>query len=191
MGQRLNIEIRRNGNVLANAYYHWSGFTSSSLVLTKRILGNVENIQHQDPIVLAVRLLETTGALMTTAEIAEMRKRGVEEEFKSAVDRSDGLIAISETGMENTRYWEEARVDINLDEKIINFGALRVNSKSSYLAEYEKTEEQHSQLPFTQNDFSRISFSDFNRIADELLKMIDKGTYGLRTEGEKVISFIE
>lgn len=27
MGQRLNIEIHENGKCLANAYYHWSGYT--------------------------------------------------------------------------------------------------------------------------------------------------------------------
>jgi hypothetical protein len=28
MGQRLNIEIVKNGDVLANSYYHWSGFSN-------------------------------------------------------------------------------------------------------------------------------------------------------------------
>ena len=31
MGQRLNIEIKKDSKVLANSYYHWSAYTSSAL----------------------------------------------------------------------------------------------------------------------------------------------------------------
>ena len=48
MGQRLNIEIIENGKVLANAYYHWSGYTSSSLELTQEILEAIEKINYED-----------------------------------------------------------------------------------------------------------------------------------------------
>lgn len=39
MGQRLNIEIKRrkDNKVLANSYYHWSAYTSSSLHLAEEI----------------------------------------------------------------------------------------------------------------------------------------------------------
>ena len=33
MGQRLVIEIKEGDTVLANAYYHWSGYTETSLIL--------------------------------------------------------------------------------------------------------------------------------------------------------------
>lgn len=38
MGQRLNIEILKNGEVLANSYYHWSGFSNSAINLTIYII---------------------------------------------------------------------------------------------------------------------------------------------------------
>lgn len=31
MGQRLNIEVIKNGKVVGNCYYHWSAYTLSSL----------------------------------------------------------------------------------------------------------------------------------------------------------------
>lgn len=34
MGQSLNIEIWNNGEVLANAYYHWSAYTESAAKIT-------------------------------------------------------------------------------------------------------------------------------------------------------------
>ena len=38
MGQRLNIEIINDDKVLANAYYHWAGYTTSAISLTETIL---------------------------------------------------------------------------------------------------------------------------------------------------------
>ena len=58
MGQRLNIEIKENNELLANVLYQWSGFTPASLVLTQRILDNVENIKYDDPVAKAIKLLE-------------------------------------------------------------------------------------------------------------------------------------
>lgn len=41
MGQRLNLEITIGENVLANAYYHWSGYTTSSLKLVESALKKI------------------------------------------------------------------------------------------------------------------------------------------------------
>lgn len=63
MGQRLNIEIKNNEKTLANCYYHWSGYTASSLGLTKQI---IEAYKANDDIKAdvqgAVALLRITGA---------------------------------------------------------------------------------------------------------------------------------
>lgn len=36
MGQRLNLSINKNGKVLANCYYHWSGYTNSAIQKCKK-----------------------------------------------------------------------------------------------------------------------------------------------------------
>ena len=70
MGQRLNIEIVKNGEVLANSYYHWSGFSNSAVNLAIEIIKHFEYIKkvkveqyikNQD-LLFAIRLLEETGA---------------------------------------------------------------------------------------------------------------------------------
>ena len=38
MGQRLVIEIKEGDTVLANAYYHWSGYTETSLNLLNEVM---------------------------------------------------------------------------------------------------------------------------------------------------------
>lgn len=36
MGQRLNIEIWKDGKVLANAYYHWSAYSVCAVDLARK-----------------------------------------------------------------------------------------------------------------------------------------------------------
>lgn len=55
MGQRLNLEIleTKNGvdNILANAYYHWSGYTSSAIRLTEKAIESIfktKNLEKSD-----------------------------------------------------------------------------------------------------------------------------------------------
>lgn len=37
MGQRLNLEFQYGDKVIANAYYHWSGYTIDSLIELLRV----------------------------------------------------------------------------------------------------------------------------------------------------------
>jgi|SRR5579875_1228951 len=191
MGQRLNIEILQNGNTLANAYYHWSGYTSSALELTQTIIENVDEIQHKDDVVRAIRLLETTGALLTEDEIKQMKYDG--KLFRSAKSRNAGLIAISEKGMNETRRWEEARVEINLDEETVSFDAIHLIDKETYLYWYGKADEDYEKLPIKSYDydFENISFSEFNQFASEILEDIRNENYAVRLLNGDVLGFIE
>ena len=101
MGQRLNIEMKSKGKVVANCYYHWSAYTMTALQLTKEIISNFDDIKVDDDVKRAVKLLELTGAGYS--------------------DRDNGLIATTEEEMNDTRYWEEGRVTIDMDNKIFDF----------------------------------------------------------------------
>ena len=116
MGQRLNIEINKNGELLANAYYHWSGYTRTALALTSMILVKSEEIKNTNDVLYAIELLETTGARLTNDEIKYAKSIGIDKKFEPAVSRNEGLIAISEKGMNETRFWEEARVEIDIEK---------------------------------------------------------------------------
>jgi hypothetical protein len=94
MGQRLNIEIRKDDKILANAYYHWSGYASSSLKLTSKILKNIDNVNFDNDVVKAVKLLEVTGAGLTKSELDFLNDNMRNTAFKGAIDRNNGLIAI-------------------------------------------------------------------------------------------------
>ena len=143
MGQRLNVEIKYDGELLANAYYHWSGYTSSSVITTSAILKDISKIgKIDDPLRTAVQLLFNTGARFNVVEIAEIKKENSGKEKyvitdDKPVSRNDGLICISQKGMEETRYWEEARVEIDLKTREVDFLALATALADSYEHERE------------------------------------------------------
>ena len=124
MGQRLNIQIEANNTdtneivVLANCYYHWSGYTSSAMELVKEIVDSgIYNLDILDPVEKAIRLLEATGAGLCEGELTYTYNI---PKYKVTTGRNSGLIAISEEGINNIAEWEESRVTINLTTGSIN-----------------------------------------------------------------------
>lgn len=130
MGQRLNIEITKNGKVLANAYYHWSGFTDSAIELTTQILSRFEEVKKKvarqkssnKDLLFAIRLLELTGAGIDFKDKESDRVLTIGNEFKTMIDRNEGIIGVTKKQIEETRNWEEARVEIDIATKIVWFG---------------------------------------------------------------------
>ena len=158
MGQRLNIEIKINGEVQANAYYHWAGYTSSAINLIEQILGQYEDfLDEKEPMLSAIRLLETTGAGLTTEELEKAKEEYSEVTFGKCNGRNSGLIAVSEYGKNETRLWAEGTVMIDFDEEKIYFDVWSTWDKEEYLDEYEKLPEKE----INDSDFNIMSFETF------------------------------
>lgn len=127
MGQRLNIEIRRrkDNKVLANSYYHWSAYTSSSLHLAEEIIENIYEVIRKEKVsdeIKAIQLLQTTGAGLMENEYNKLNEE--DKKYCSlATNRNLGLISFTDEGMEETRSWEEGRltIDIDFDDKDYDF----------------------------------------------------------------------
>lgn len=142
MGQRLNIEICNSTRTLANAYYHWGAYTDSALEYTAEIIDAYHNLSGQitDELQLVVKLLEATGAGITDEEKERITHdpdfdfSGIN--FSSAIDRNEGLLAVTEKGMEETRSWEEGRVTINIEEANFCFDVVSYYDKDEYVEDY-------------------------------------------------------
>lgn len=194
MGQRLNIQIVENDEVLANAYYHWGAYTSSSLALTQMILENRKNIEKaEDSVLYAIRLLESTDALLHPDELTTVQNRYLGEYFEPATSRNDGLIAVSKKGMENNLGWEEGRVELHIDKETVDFTVLYICDKESYLNNYRETEEDYQRLPVSSFDYNEheVPFDSFEPFASELIKLIESNVYSIRTVNEEVVNFVE
>lgn len=142
MGQRLNIEICNSTRTLANAYYHWGAYTDSALEYTAMIIDAYYNLSYQitDDLQLAVKLLEITGAGITDEEKERIPYDPdfdfSDIKFSPAIDRNEGLIAVTEKGMEETRSWEEGRVTINIEDENFCFEVLLYYEKDEYVEDY-------------------------------------------------------
>ncbi len=184
MGQRLNIEIRKEDKVLANAYYHWFGYTSSSLQLTSEILKNIDNVNFDNDVAKAVKLLEVTGAGLTKSEFGFLSDDIKNITFKSAIDRNSGYVAISEKGISDTQYGEEARVEIHLDTKNIKLKIYWDVDEDDYDAD-DMPEFYEAVI-----DYTNVSFEDFHKVKDEILTNIKNEKYYFVFDNKK-FGFIE
>lgn len=192
MGERLNIEILKGDKLLANSYYHWSGFTSSSIVLTKNIIGFLKNFEFgEDEVLDSIKILESSGAGMTEEEInLSSYDKSL---FKKCEGRNNGLINISEEGMDETRYWEEERVQIDIKNNKVNFGSLRIfnNPKdiNEYIVDYGGLDNIEI---FDLNLKDSFSFEEFKIFGDTILNLIEDKIYKVRNEeGSLIVIFIE
>lgn len=126
MGQRLNLEIWKNGEALANAYYHWSAYTDSALDIVGTALKYIKDypteFEHND-ILRAIRILESTGAGLTYREVeyAKSFVGLIDATFAECKSRNHGLISISKGGIGETRYWSEGIACIYIDEERVSF----------------------------------------------------------------------
>ncbi len=195
MGERLNLEIRENGELLANAYYHWSGYTRSALELTEIVLKTIPKIKESDPVLKAIRLLEATNAGLTPNEkvYAGQKLEGFDSnQFQDAINRNEGLISISVEGMTETQRWEEERVTIHLDNQLIEFGACFSSSdEDEYCEDDEETEEEYEALPVYARDISEFSFNEIQEVKTFVEDVIAAGHYEYRLPSGAVISFVE
>jgi hypothetical protein len=164
MGQRLNIEIINDDKVLANAYYHWAGYTTSAISLTETILHSfIDDGRYDLP--KAIALLKSTGATFNSEEndLALLNKELIQFTLtdEDTIHRNKGLISFSKKGIEETEYWEEARVTINIESKCIDFDVFAYITKDEY-----EEESIYSKIKNIDIDINNISFNEFNEFSN-------------------------
>ena len=182
MGQRLNIQLEDNTGVLANAYYHWSGYTSSAMLLTNKIISSdlIDDTSISNK-VKAVKLLELTGAGLTRDEFNDDFPSHL---YKESNDRTSGLIAISKKGIEETQSWEEARVTIDLDTQQIYFNIYGYVYTDDY--DPEDIPKQDEDTYDSELDYEDVSFEKFPELYKEFELNYNKGKYIVNTPESKL-----
>jgi hypothetical protein len=201
MGQRLNIEIFNNGELLANCYYHWSGYTTSSMELTKIILENYDRIMALDLYIetKAILLLQlTNGGLMVNDRDDELEyaletlpPQDLEKiELKRSINRNEGLISITENNMEETRQWEEARITIYLDTKKIDFDNVWISDREGW--QEDNPDMNYDDLPlFPFETTWDIDFKDFRELYDYFKMAYKEKMWYFRYTDNQVLGMIE
>lgn len=176
MGQRLNVEIWDKGEVLANAYYHWSAYTESAAQIVDTALNYIKNNPNQygNDLLYAIRVLEATGAGLTDREIEHAKLHPVLDgvTFAECNGRNNGLIGISEKEISETRCWQEGSAYIFLDEKRISFRVFftqnRWDWEKEQREEYENENASAKNLEIVDRNFDDIKFDAWKDFYDFL-----------------------
>lgn len=169
--------------MLANSYYHWSGFSNSAVNLVIQIIQNYEYIKkynveeyirNQD-LLFAIRLLEETGAGLENTNIARniLKDETMNLKLKKCDGRDEGIIAITEEDIKETRRWEEGRVSIDIENKTINFDVIRELTAEELKNDYNEEEIKELNIKEINRSFKNILFEDIF----ELKAFIDKANY--------------
>ena len=193
MGERLNIEIHRGDRVLANAYYHWSAYTQSALELTQEVVSAIDDVEETDLIIQAVRLLEATEAGMSEEEKERVNQKVDASIFENCINRNRGLISITEEGIRETRLWQDSRVIIDLDEKMIEFDVCCIDELEAYENDeelYEEKKEEFDSYPTYNFDLTHFSFEELPYMVDMINEIVDDGSLGYKLSDGTIISLI-
>lgn len=202
MGQRLNIEILNKGERLANCYYHWSAYTTSSSELTKIIIDNFDNIMNMNcsDTAKAILLLQTTGAgleyCVGNDELQYAKEHLTDSEetfelFETQNSRNEGLININPEEMDVTERWEEGRVTVNIDTKTIDFDVVWVSDKEGWMDGYRTDEDYEKLIDFPLDHTWGITFEEFKELDFFFQSAYDKGIECFKYKDEQVITMIE
>lgn len=179
MGQRLNVEIidgnyshpKMMGRTVANAYYHWSGYSESAVEILKEAVKAIEKIKEKDPLIRAIKVLEATGASLTEEELE--KGKDILNGYVSTSDvisRNDGFIAVTKEGIEETRSWEEGRIEIHLNpyksEDFVKFSVFWKQDEAEYRREYAEYGDEIEDAPTVDFNFDKIPFDKIDELAE-------------------------
>lgn len=165
MGQRLVVSVEHFGQCLAKIYFHWSAYTVSALYETQKIVGCIYDHNDETEKQLQLRLIrfceENGGGIRgDDAEFEYIQNMYPNLDFKKdGYSRNCGLIALSESGMEDLQSWSEGDVTINIDEDLINFGVC---------GWYESFEEYNEERKEWDDEFDGLTLEEIPDIGCDL-----------------------
>ena len=183
MGQRLVVTVKNNGKDLAKIYFHWSAYTVSALMEARRIVDCICEEDYKTEKELQLRLIhfceENGGGIdggSDSPEFKYIQNMFPNETFKSeGINRTYGLIALSENGMNDLQNWSEGNLDIILDEDLIinyvyfgydNFEEYKEN-RSDWDDDFDK-DMKLEDVPDIGYDLCEIGFDEIDDVIAEL-----------------------
>lgn len=186
MGQRLVVTVKNNGKDLAKIYFHWSAYTVSALMEARRIVDCICEEDYKTEKELQLRLIhfceESGGGIdggSDSPEFKYIQNMFPNETFKSeGINRTYGLIALSENGMNDLQNWSEGDLDIILDEDLIinyvyfgydNFEEYKEN-RSDWDDDFDK-DMKLEDVPDIGYDLCEIGFDEIDDVIAELNKV--------------------
>lgn len=165
MGQRLVVTIETNEKKLCNIYYHWSAYTYSALLETKKIIDCIydhKDKTEKDLLLRLIRFCEENGGGIrgTKDEFKYIQDMYPNETFKTEnYSRNEGLIALSKQGMIDLQSWSEGDVYINIDEDQVDFCVYSgYENADEYIEDRKSWDDEFDETELKLNDIPTLDF---------------------------------
>ncbi len=164
MGQRLVVTVKKNQEDVCKLYYHWSAYTTSALMETRDIIQWINECEGDDLRLHLIRCAEYNGGGINYSadghEWNYISRLYPDHAFKSEpISRNNGLIAISEAGMDEIQCWSEGDVEIDVDNRTVNF---------MVFSGYDSLEEYEEERMSWDEDYEKQSLEDIKNIGFDL-----------------------
>ena len=201
MGQRLVVTIENNEKTLAKIYYHWSAYTYSALYKTRNIINCIYNHRDETEKELQLKLIrfcENNGGGITGNEKYNeheyIQKLFPNEAFKTEdYSRNNGLIALSEIGMDGLQGWSEGDVFINIDTDQVDFCVYcGYENLEEYIEERKEWDEDFDETETEDVPEFNFSLGQFNtNDIDEIIASLDTTNEHIIKCGGEICEIIE
>lgn len=176
MGQRLVISVRHLGENVACLYYHWSAYTISALEEARKVWDCIcekDDLSVQDLQLRLIRMVEGSGGGIEggegSTEFARIQSMFPDETFKIRdISRNDGLIAISEVGMNRMLDWAEGTVTVDMDEGMIENDVFFLSDLDEYREDNELSDVSLEDIPGIDEDITFFPVDRLDYVIDAL-----------------------
>lgn len=196
MGQRLVINIIKDNKRIANIYYHWSAYSISALEEAKKLIDSGvfdEECSTKELQLKLIRQIESFGGCIDGGKDSKEYKKISDmfsnETFKENGSRNEGLIALSEDGMDKIEDWAEGTIDINLDDDYIHNSVYCVETLKEY-NDWRNEENQKKLEDIPERTDINIDLIPFGDIEDMIYHLENIGGYEFR-HGDMIYELIE
>lgn len=174
MGQRLVITVQKNEKELAKIYYHWSAYTTSALYEARDLINHLKDDykSERDLQLDLIRFVEGRGGCIDggaeSKEGLAIQEIFPNEDFSVTGSRNQGLIAITEDGMEDIQGWSEGDLIIDLTKKEIQNAVLIFFISVDELNECMEENYKLEDLKVLQYDPEHFSFDSIDNVIKEI-----------------------
>lgn len=173
MGQRLVVTVNVKGEDIAKLYYHWSAYSISALAQTREIVNCLLDSDNEieDLRLRLIRFVESEGGCIRgggdSREFATIQAMYPNEVFKTEGSRNDGLIALTEEGMDDLEGWSEGSVTIYLDDGIVWNSVFDMETIDEF-NEWRGEDNSIEYFPELDIDLEEIPFDKLDEVIDAL-----------------------
>lgn len=191
MGQRLimNIHKNRGEEPIINVYYHWSAYSRSAYCEAQDFINAYNSIEKTGVLETdIIRALENIGARVEIEDRQYVHEQLGFEPLEDNLDRSKGLIALSEEQRLTNLDYAEGEIQIFMNDKDIDNLCFWEEDEIEFYEMHD--EDKIIEIPQI-DDLEYTTFDDLEVTLYTLDNMTRSNIYQYRNMNNRIISLIE